>query len=191
MFSTHHGSSVGSQQTRHTLQVKHMALSSPVEAGCGTTGGINRAYKHFHSYSPHWILSLYSRCKNMKNISSIDTTLLYIIMVVFNGNSNIYCSFAQTLMTLCIAYYSFSMLAWHQSTSFNKNCLHGYTLLYVVMFLPLTVQSYSDLQHQHALLCRQIVPWLHANIVNMHESKLIICLQTNVLLWDLSEPTWW
>lgn len=35
-ISTHHGSSVGSQQTRHTLQVKHMALSSPVEAGCGS-----------------------------------------------------------------------------------------------------------------------------------------------------------
>lgn len=30
---THQGSSVGSQQTRHTLQVKHMALSSPDEAG--------------------------------------------------------------------------------------------------------------------------------------------------------------
>jgi len=30
---TYHGSSVGSQQTRHTLQVKHMARSSPVELG--------------------------------------------------------------------------------------------------------------------------------------------------------------
>lgn len=39
-ISTHHGSSVGSQQTRHTLQVKHMALSSPVEAGCGSQASI-------------------------------------------------------------------------------------------------------------------------------------------------------
>jgi hypothetical protein len=30
---TYHGSSVGSQQTRQTLQVKHMARSSPVELG--------------------------------------------------------------------------------------------------------------------------------------------------------------
>ena len=30
----HHGSSVGSQQTKQTLQVKHKALSSPVELGC-------------------------------------------------------------------------------------------------------------------------------------------------------------
>lgn len=30
----HHGSSVGSQQTRHTLHVKHIARSSPVDAGC-------------------------------------------------------------------------------------------------------------------------------------------------------------
>lgn len=34
IIKTHQGSSVGSQQTRHTLQVKHMALSSPDEAGC-------------------------------------------------------------------------------------------------------------------------------------------------------------
>jgi hypothetical protein len=33
-LKTYQGSSVGSQQTRHTLQVKHMALSSPEEAGC-------------------------------------------------------------------------------------------------------------------------------------------------------------
>lgn len=38
MISAYHGSSVGSQQTRQTLQVKHMALSSPVEAGCGRAG---------------------------------------------------------------------------------------------------------------------------------------------------------
>lgn len=45
MILTHHGSSVGSQQTRHTLQVKHMALSSPVEAGCGETGRVKASYK--------------------------------------------------------------------------------------------------------------------------------------------------
>lgn len=43
-IKTHQGSSVGSQQTRHTLQVKHMALSSPDEAGCKfikNTGNVN------------------------------------------------------------------------------------------------------------------------------------------------------
>lgn len=33
-FYSHHGSSVGSQHTKHTLHVKHMARSSPDEAGC-------------------------------------------------------------------------------------------------------------------------------------------------------------
>lgn len=45
-LNPHHGSSVGSQQTRHTLQVKHMARSSPVDAGC--PGGQRKGEKTFH-----------------------------------------------------------------------------------------------------------------------------------------------
>lgn len=45
-IKTHQGSSVGSQQTRHTLQVKHMALSSPDEAGCIFTKKTEKVKKY-------------------------------------------------------------------------------------------------------------------------------------------------
>ena len=45
----HHGSSVGSQQTKQTLQVKHKALSSPVELGC-------KKEKHTNYRSSHKLI---------------------------------------------------------------------------------------------------------------------------------------
>lgn len=57
---THQGSSVGSQQTRQTLQVKHMARSSPVDAGCGQSN--RRNMKEMQSQ-----LSLYSHRNNQPN----------------------------------------------------------------------------------------------------------------------------